>query len=145
MWIARLGRLRAERRVASRKVSVALGLLSLEDRTMPSTFTVLNLDDDGPGSLRQAISDARTAPGADVIEFQAGLSGTIGLTSGPLSIADDVTVKGPGAGVIAISGNDLLQVIAVSDAAAHVVLSDLSIVHGRASRGGGLLLLAGEV
>ena len=36
----------------------------LEDRTVPSTFTVLNLADSGEGSLRQAVLDANAHPGA---------------------------------------------------------------------------------
>jgi hypothetical protein len=47
----------------------------LEDRTLPSTFTVLNLNDSGPGSLRAAI-----ASGDDTIAFANGLHGTITLT-----------------------------------------------------------------
>src|SRR5262249_38716911 len=40
----------------------------LEDRTLPSTFTVLNLADSGAGSLRQAVLDANSPafPGLDV-------------------------------------------------------------------------------
>ena len=46
-----------------------------------ATFTVTNLNDSGPGSLRQAILDANAAAGDDTIVFQSGLSGTITLTS----------------------------------------------------------------
>src|SRR5437870_2742775 len=72
-------------------------LEALEDRTVPSTFTVLNLADSGEASLRQAILDANAQPGADVIDFAAGLSGTIGLTSGQLNIGDALTIDSPGA------------------------------------------------
>src|SRR6266446_6421426 len=44
----------------------------LEDRCMPSTFTVLNTSDGGAGSLRQAILDANflaNTGGPDRIEF----------------------------------------------------------------------------
>ncbi|MEZ5658191.1 MAG: DUF4347 domain-containing protein [Burkholderiaceae bacterium] len=34
-----------------------------------ATYTVTTTNDDGPGSLRQAINDANTNPGADTIEF----------------------------------------------------------------------------
>jgi hypothetical protein len=52
-----------------------LFLEGLEDRTLPSTFTVMNTNDSGPGSLRQAILDANniatgTAANPDLIEFQ---------------------------------------------------------------------------
>ena len=59
---------------------------ALEDRTLPSTFTVLNLADSGTGSLRQAVLDADAAPGQNDIVFAAGLSGTITLTSGELDL-----------------------------------------------------------
>ena len=35
----------------------------LEDRLVPTTFTVTNTLDSGPGSLRQAILDANANPG----------------------------------------------------------------------------------
>ena len=53
----------------SRRRAARLLLEALEDRTVPSTFTVQNLADSGPGSLRQAILAANANPGADVIRF----------------------------------------------------------------------------
>src|SRR5262249_7607843 len=55
-------------------------LTVLEDRTVPSTFTVTNLLDSGAGSLRQAVLDANAHAGANVIRFKDGLHGTIKLT-----------------------------------------------------------------
>src|SRR5262249_29389479 len=74
-------------------------LEALEDRTVPSTFLVETLADDGPGSLRQAIHDANAtvSPGPDEIVFAAGLTGTITLTSGQLDILDALVIDGPGA------------------------------------------------
>src|SRR4051812_32827256 len=54
----------------------------LEDRTVPSTFSVLNLSNSGPGSLRQAILDANLHPGPDAIHFS--VAGTVVLTTGAL-------------------------------------------------------------
>src|SRR5260370_18701488 len=71
-------------------------LTVLEDRTVPSTFTVMNLADHGSGSLRDAIVAANQTPGADVIQFQAGLGGVITLTGGSLNITDSLTISGPG-------------------------------------------------
>src|SRR5258708_1818083 len=66
-------------------------LEALEDRALPSTFTVLNVADSGAGSLRQAILDANANAGADTINFAGQLHGTIGLTSGQLpAITDDL-------------------------------------------------------
>lgn len=64
-----------------------LSLEGLEVRNMLSTISVLNLNDSGAGSLRQAIVDANVAPGADIIEFN--VAGTIELTSGALPVITD--------------------------------------------------------
>jgi hypothetical protein len=71
------------------------GLEVLEDRSLPSTFTVLNLLDSGPDSLRAAVASANASPGADTIDFAT--TGTIALTSGQLDITDSLTINGPGA------------------------------------------------
>ena len=60
----------------------------LEPRTVLSTFLVQNLSDRGDGSLRAAIEQSNSKPGADVIRFQRGLQGTIALTSGQLEVTD---------------------------------------------------------
>src|SRR5262245_65657124 len=55
-------------------------LEALECRALPSTFTVLDLADGGPDSLRQAILDANRNLGPAVVQFAPGLEGTITLT-----------------------------------------------------------------
>src|SRR6266567_1183623 len=77
---------RTQRRKPAPRLSFVPRLDVLEDRSLPSTFSVLNLLDSGPGSLRQAVLDANAQPGADVIRFGADLHGTIALTSGELDI-----------------------------------------------------------
>jgi hypothetical protein len=62
----------------------------LEGRCVPSTVT--NLADAGPGSLRDAIA---MTPSGGTVDFQAGLSGTITLTTGELDINKDLTIDGP--------------------------------------------------
>ena len=83
----------------------------LERRELLTTFAVTSLADSGPGSLRQAIVDANSSPGADTIEFADGLSGEIELTSGQLSIDDDIEIVGPGADQLTISGEEATRVI----------------------------------
>jgi hypothetical protein len=51
-------------------------LESLEDRSAPATFTVLNLADNGNDSLRAAVAATNANPGADMIEFAEVLNGT---------------------------------------------------------------------
>src|SRR5262249_1818169 len=84
----------------------------LEDRSVPSTFTVLNLHDGGSDSLRAAIAAANANPDADVIRFANGLNGTIALSS-QLSVTEDVTINGPRACKITVSGGDVTRVFNV--------------------------------
>jgi hypothetical protein len=101
----------------------------LADRAVPSTFTVLNTNDIGPGSLRQAILDANANPnsgGPDLIDFNipgAGVhtvfvGGTTGM--GLPAITDPVTIDGytqPGASVNtqAIGDNAVVLIQVVSE------------------------------
>ena len=73
-----------------------------------ATITVTNLNDNGPGSLRQAIADA--AP-SDTINFS--VTGTIALTSGELNIDKDLAIVGPGVNELSISGGNNSRVINV--------------------------------
>jgi hypothetical protein len=74
---------------------VAGWLLSRPDPTHVTTRS-----DDGPGSLRQAVT---SAPSEGTITFDANLRGTILLTSGDLIIAKALKIVGPGAGILSIS------------------------------------------
>src|SRR5881398_75675 len=79
----------------------------LEIRRLFATFTVLNVNPTGAGSLTQAVLDANAAAGADVITFDAAVNGTIDLDAAPLSITDDLSIQGPGATVLTIvAGGD---------------------------------------
>ena len=69
-----------------------------------TTITVTNTNDSGPGSLRQALTDANDA---DTIVF--AVTGTIGLTSGGLLIAKNITISGPGSNQLTIDGNQALS------------------------------------
>lgn len=61
-----------------------------------TTFHVTNTNDAGDGSLRKALDDAAANPGTDVVEVD--VSGTITLTTGPISWNGDlpVTINGHG-------------------------------------------------
>jgi titin len=72
-------------------------LESLEDRLAPATFTVLNTNDSGLDSLRQAILNANASPGADLITFNIGGGGV--QTIAPLSALPAIT------GAVTIDGN----------------------------------------
>jgi hypothetical protein len=115
-----------------------LGVERLDERVVLSTFSVLNLADSGDGSLRAAITAANSSPGADVVSFAPGLRGTIGLTSGELAINENLWIDGPGAGRIAVSGNDTSRVFSIASGAA-VTIDDLTVTRGHGLlRGGGI-------
>lgn len=97
-----------------------------------TTWTVTNLNDSGPGSLRQAIADAASG---DTITFAAGLTGTITLTSGQLTIDRDLTIQGPGANALTVSGNNAGRVFQVN--AGTVSISGLTIANGHVTGGAG--------
>src|SRR5262245_56776486 len=90
------------RRPQRRPIRHVLAVEHLEDRTVPATFVVTNVNNPGAGSLRQAILDANSSSGADTITFNIPGSGvhTIAPTSALPNITEAVTIDGytqPGA------------------------------------------------
>src|SRR5687768_8415902 len=66
-------------------------------------FVVTNTGDTGSGTLRQAIADAADG---DVIAFLlSGCPCVITLSSGSLQTSKNLTIVGPGAGVLRLDGN----------------------------------------
>jgi hypothetical protein len=121
--------------------TAAAGSMSGASTAQAATFTVDNVNDSGPGSLRQAIDDANAAPGADEITFSANVSGTIVLTTGQLPIIDSVVITGPGADAVTISGNDASRVFYLynGNAVIDVTISGLTVRDGAANDGAGLI------
>jgi predicted outer membrane repeat protein len=103
-------------------------LEALEDRWLPSTLTVTNNLDSGTGSLRADIAAAKSG---DTINFAPSLDGqTITLTSGELAITTGLTIQGPGASQLTVSGNNASRVFEVNSSQP-VVLSGLTISNAR--------------
>ena len=91
-----------------------------------NTFSVTNINDSGPGSLREAIAAANANPGADLISIPA--NGTLLLLSPLPVVTDSVTIQGPGSSLFALDGNNSFRGLDLG--AASVTLSDLTIQHG---------------
>src|SRR5436309_206346 len=133
----------------SRPAPRARLLQALEGRVTPTTYTVTTLADGGAGSLRDAITQANGNAGADVINFQAGLTGTISLTTNDgatdpsgLTISDSVTVNGPGPGLLTVrrdpAAASQFRVFNVNGAGVlNVTLSGMTISGGNSTGAGG--------
>ena len=130
--------------IPRRSLIAPLAIEALEQRRLLSTVTVLNLADSGPGSLRQAVLDANANPGADAIGFADGLSGSIVLTGGQLSIAGDLHIDGPGAELLTVSGNDASRIFRINNGVS-VSIEGLTIAHGRGVGQGGGIFNAGTL
>lgn len=131
------------RRASARKSTLRFRpqLELFERRKLLSTLTVINTLDSGKGSLRYEIAHANKNT---MIDFAPSLNGqTITLTSGELAITTGVTIEGPGAGQLTISGGKNSRVFDVN-ASAPVVLSGLTISNGveNDGDGGGILNLS---
>ena len=109
--------------------SWALRVETVEDRTVPSTWTVTTNADSGNGSLRAAIAGATSG---DQIVFDHGLAGqTITLTTGELVITQDLDIEGLGAEQLAISGNHASRIFDISGGAT-ITLAGLTLTAGLA-------------
>ena len=108
----------------------ASGLLSATE------LTVSNENDNGIGSLRNAV---QTAQANDVIVFADDLTQIV-LTSGTITIDKAVFISGPGADELSISGNDAVQIFHVMTTAS-VTIQGLTLADGR---GGEVSISAGS-
>src|SRR4051812_45319242 len=83
----------------------------LENRVVPTVFTVTTAGESGAGTLRQAILDANANAGADTITFNiAGTNNTISLFTGELAVTDSVAINGPGASKLTVDANNISRV-----------------------------------
>jgi SdrD B-like domain len=118
----------------------------LESRRLLSTYVVNTLSDAvnpvaGQLTFRQAVADADAHAGADTISFDskvfaAGSLHTITLTQGHLAFSDftgATTINGPGAGVVAINGNQASRILQVNSGVT-VSLNGLTLTNGRATK-----------
>ena len=126
----------------------AAGLLPLSARA--ADFTVDTLSDvsnatDGLTTLREAIVLANGNSEADTISFDDGLTGTLTLTQGQLVVSDDLTIEGPEADDLTISGNNSSRIFQFTGGTSE--LSRLTLSNGDAGEGfdGGGAILVGSL
>ena len=91
--------------------------------------------DSGAGSLRAVVS---SAPAGSQISFSPSLNGqTIKLTTGQIALNKNLTIQGPGASLLAISGSCSSRIFDVIDSA-HVAVNGLTFKAGLSSHGGAI-------
>src|SRR5215208_145939 len=133
-------------------VAACLGLLLTARAAHADTFTVDSTenpgtiggcdttDDDVPCTLKEAVNNANVNGETDSINFAAGLSGEIPLANTVaqtgFSILNDtrpvdLTINGPGAGVLAVNGNNATRVFGIA-LGANVTIRGLTIKNGNA-------------
>jgi hypothetical protein len=112
-------------------------LESLEDRALPSTLTVTSAADDGSsGTLRAVLAAAHNG---DTIVFSKKLNGQmLTLTAGQLQDNVSVQINGPGSNSLNISGNSASRILDIA-AGANTTISGLTLSHGSATDGAGIL------
>ena len=112
--------------------------------------TVANPDGpDGTLSLREAITVANLEGGA-IITFNipgdsAATPQTITLTSALPAITGTVTITGPGANELTVSGNNQFQVFDVQTTTGTVTIDDMTIANGSSTGSGGGILNNGTL
>jgi hypothetical protein len=107
---------------------------------VPAVITVLNTDDAGAGSLRDAITQADQDTAPDTITFAPRLTGTIALLSALPDLSRAITIDGPGPSALTVAGpgttTPVFRIFTVP-AGADVTISGLTIRGGFAPESGG--------
>jgi parallel beta-helix repeat protein len=91
--------------------NILVGTIFAGSIASAAVFTVTTVNDNGVGSLRQAILDANASPGADTINFNIPGAGvqTIALTNALPNITNAVTINGysqPGSSANTLTNGD---------------------------------------
>ncbi len=95
-------------------------------RPLAATVIVTNTSDSGAGSLRAAVA---AAAAGDTITFTAAVSGVITL-SDTIYLPRSVTIAGPGADVLAVSGNNKVRILWAQVNAYAITINDITLRHG---------------
>lgn len=120
-----------------------------EDTPIEQEFVVTNVDDEGPGSLRQAILEANAAEGKSLITFDSitgpfadpqviTLASPLPEITGYLEIDGYIPDRLWVATGVTVSGADAFGVFEVTKGA-KLIIRSLTIAGGKADDGGGIL------
>jgi hypothetical protein len=122
-------------------MALALGpIFSSYPMHTATTWVVNNIGDTTMGVCNQSMCSlpdaiAFAAASGDTITFS--VTGTIYLNHYGMTIGKDLTISGPGAGILSITGTGRYTVFHIL-AGKTVTISGLTITHGSSSNGGGI-------
>jgi hypothetical protein len=114
-----------------RVFTFAPGLFSTNDLLL-NALILTKLEDSGPGKLRSALQNARSN---DVVWLP--FSGTITLSNALPLLTNALTIRGPGAANLTISGANSNRIFFVDASNQPVLIRDLTLANGRAKGGNG--------
>ena len=110
----------------------------LEARALLAPFLVSSMADEGPDSLRDAISQANSAPGPDEIVFAGSTNGTLlNMASGPFQITESLAITGNGTGNTIIDAQTISRIFDLTNAAGDVTISGVTLINGVVAGAGG--------
>ncbi len=116
-------------------ISLVTGIL-MSLTSLSATITVLNSNDLGAGSLREAIT---IATAGDNIVFDGSLAGSTIFLSSALTINKNLTIWGfPSASLITLDGGGSTRILSITSGN-NVVVSWLNFTNGNTSSGGAIL------
>jgi CSLREA domain-containing protein len=121
--------------VVNATVSDPMGVGTITDDDVPALYTVTSTNNVNDGncnathcSLREAIIASNALPG--IISFAPSLTGTITFTGSRPQITNNTVINGPGADVLAVSGNNIVTVFDIPNAGTPVTIRGLTIRNG---------------
>jgi hypothetical protein len=128
--------------IAAFAAIAAIGLTAPGSARAGITYVVNTTGDPGPVgsiSLRQAITSANAAAGNTVLFDSSLLDSTITLTAGQIEVTQPMTITGPGAGRLTISGNDHSGIFHLYKCGTgDVTVSGITLTHGSNGTGGAI-------
>jgi hypothetical protein len=119
---------------AAKLGSASKGLAEAGDVFPVTIIVVTNTNDNGPGSLRNALAIANDGDTIDA----TGVSGVITLTTGELIVDKSVTINGAGADLLAVDGNTTSRVFHIDVPSQTVTISGLTMRNAHSNFGGGI-------
>ena len=139
----------------ARIVNTTVDIGAFELRPLSESLVVTTLADENDGnadpsfgtgtSLREAIAFANSNPDASTVTFDPTLTAagpaTITLTAGQINLTTDVTIAGPGADQLTISGGGVQRIFFVGSGVT-ARFSGLTLADGFAAGGSGAAILS---